>query len=115
MSYLSSRFYKRETKSRRNYEIEDTLYTELEQLASEYDASVSDLINAAISFLVETENIANYVKHPDEITVTHTVLIKQNNLAGLDRLKSKYDISIFKLVNIAIKNLIADERAPLQK
>lgn len=108
MKYIDKMFSRREQKSRRNYEIEDSLYNGLESLSVIYDASVGELVNAAIQFLVETEDIANYIKDPHEITVTHTILVKQSNLKGLDTLKAKYDISIYKLINIAIRNLLKD-------
>jgi len=110
MKYIDRYFSRREAKSRRNYEIEDLIYTELEGLTKIYDASTGDLINAAIRFLIETEDIANYVKDPGEITVTHTIMVKQSNLIGLEELKAKYDISIYKLVNIAIRNFLRDSK-----
>jgi len=101
-------FNKRENKIRRNYEIEDSLYTKLEELTKDYDASVTDLINACLAHLIETENIALYQKADGEISVTHTLLIRESNLSGLEKLKAKYGVSIYKLVNIAIRNVLND-------
>ena len=101
-------FKKREIKIRRNYEIEDSLYIKLEELSKIYDASVTDLINECLLNLIQTENIQLYGKKGNELFVTHTLLIKESNLSGLEKLKEKYGVSIFKLVNIAIKNVLEE-------
>ena len=99
-------FRKRENKIRRNYEIDDVLYSKLEELAKIYDASVTELINECLSNLIETENIVLYGKSGNELLVTHTLLIRESNLVGLEKLKDKYGVSIYKLVNIAIRNVL---------
>ena len=100
-------FRKRENKIRRNYEIEDNLYSKLEELSKVYDASVTELINECLSNLIETENIVLYQKDDNELPVTHTLLVRESNLLGLERLKTKYGVSISKLVNIAIRNALS--------
>ena len=99
-------FKKRENKIRRNYEIDDSLYSKLEELSKIYDASVTDLINECLSNLIHTENIQLYEKNSADLMVTHTLLIRQSNLSGLEKLKEKYGVSIFKLVNISIRNVL---------
>lgn len=106
MNYFDEKFNKREEKIRRNYEIEDQLYSRLEQLTKVYEASVTDLINACLERLVETESINLYGREESEILVTHTLLIRESNITGLEKLKEKYGVSIYKLVNIAIKNVL---------
>jgi len=108
MMLFDNAFKKREHKIRRNYEIEDNLYSRLEELSKVYDASVTDLINECLSNLIQTENIKLYEKDKNEISVTHTLLIRESNLSGIERLKEKYGVSIFKLVNIAIRNVLND-------
>jgi len=108
MKYLDCKFNKREKKYRRNYEIDDTLYCGLEELSLVYDASVADLINASLEHLIDNENIRLYEKNKSEIAVTHTVLIRESNLTGLEKLKEKFGVSIYKLVNIAIRNVLEE-------
>ena len=104
---FDSAFIKRENKIRRNYEIENSLYLKLEELSKIYDASITDLINECLANLIKTENIALYKKNENELLVTHTLLIRESNLLGLEKLKEKYGVSIYKLVNIAIRNVLA--------
>ena len=101
-------FRKRENKFRRNYEIEDSLYSKLEELSKVYDASVTELINVCLSNLIETENVIVYQKDDNELSVTHTILVRESNLSGLENLKAKYGVSISKLVNIAIRNILSE-------
>ena len=108
MNYLQTRFPKLDKKYRRNYDIEYSLFQELEAITSEYDATVSDLVNTAISYLIDTEDISIYKKPNNEITVTHTMLVYENNIKGLECLKEKYGIGTYKLVNIAIRNALKE-------
>ena len=108
MNFFDKKFDRKEKKYRRTYEIENTLFTELESLTEIYDASVPDLINACIEYLVATENMALYEKDKTEITPPYTLLIKESNLAGLENLKAKYGVSIYRLVNIAIRNMLSE-------
>lgn len=71
-----------------------------------YDATVTDLVNASLEHLIESEQISLYKKAANDFSVTHTLLIRESNLAGLEDLKAKYGVSIYKLVNIAIKNVL---------
>lgn len=106
MYYFDEKFNRREPKIRRNYEVEDKLYSKLEELTKVYEASVTDLINACLEKLVKTEDIKLYKKEENEILVTHTMLIRESNIIGLEKIKDKYGVSIYKLVNIAIKNVL---------
>jgi len=95
-------------KSRRNYEIEDSLYVKLEELSEKYNITITELINVSIKHMVETENVYLYKKDDMEITVTHTIGMKESNIRGLDYLKEKYGVSIYRLVNIAIRNALKE-------
>jgi len=107
--FFDNAFKKREKKIRRNYEIDDELYSELEELSKVYDASVADLINECLLNLIQTENVQLYEKDRNTLSVTHTVLIRESNLVGLESLKEKYGVSIFRLVNIAIRNVLREK------
>ena len=69
---------------------------------NEISASVNQLINACIEELIKKENIKMYVKPKEEISVKHSLLIRESFVQELDNLKDKYDISIYKLVNMSI-------------
>lgn len=109
MSYFDRKLYKKCNKLRRNYEIDEFLYNELTKLTNIYDASLADLINVSIEYLIKSDNVVLYEKDVSENSVSHTVLVRESNVVGLEKLKEKYGISISKLVNIAIKNALAEE------
>lgn len=106
MGILEKRFQKKEKKHRRNYEIDDALFTKLEHLALVFDASLTDLTNVCIEQLIQSEDIVLFERPENELPVIHTFLIRESNLKGLENLKEKYGVSIYKLVNIAIKNVL---------
>lgn len=100
------RFYKKEPLIRKTIEIDDSLYNQLGELAkNKYDTSVNMLINASIEELIKTEDI-NYQKESKEYAVKHSLLIRESFVIGLENLKDKYNISIYKLVNMAIRNAL---------
>ena len=107
--YFDTKFERKEAVYRRNYDIDESLYSQLEELSKYYAAYVTDLINASIKKLIQTEKIALYEKRRDVLSIRHSLLVKESNLKGLDKLKDKYGVSISKLVNIAIKNTLEDE------
>ena len=105
-----SKFYKKEKLVSRTLDIDEELYIELERLSNEvYDASISKLVNAAIENLIETENVKIY-KRKKASYVSRSFLIRYSFLEGLYQLKKKYRIPIYLLVNIAIRNVLIEER-----
>jgi len=55
------------------------------------------------------KNIVLYEKSEGERTAPHTILIWESNVEGLEKLNTKYGVSIRKLVNIAIRNVFEKE------
>lgn len=103
------RFYKKEKLVRKTIEIDNNLYEQLKQLSdNEISASVNQLINACIEELIKKENLKMYVKPKDEISIKHSLLIRESFVEELDKLKDKYDISIYKLVNMSISNALEE-------
>ena len=110
------RFYKREKIIRKTVEIDDKLYEKLKEISkNEISASVNQLINACIEQLIEKENIKVYVKQKGEISIKHTLFIRESFVEKLDYLKQKYDISIYKLVNMSINNALEEYLANKDK
>lgn len=106
------RFYKKEKLINRTLEIDEDLYEKLSYLSKNvYDASINKLVNASIEELLKTENIKIYEPKRNSY-VARSFLIRESFLEELYKLKKKYRISIYLLVNIAIKNAI-DELEPL--
>ena len=103
------RFYKKERLVRKTVEIDNNLYEQLRELSdNEISASVNQLINACIEELIKKENLKMYVKPKDEISIKHSLLIRESFVEELDKLKDKYDISIYKLVNMSISNALEE-------
>lgn len=101
------RFWKRDKLLKKTIEIDNSLYEKLNELSKTvYQTSTNQLINACIEELIDTKNIKIYEKPKGEITEQHSLLIRKSLFDGLEDLREKYDISIYKLVNIAIKNAI---------
>lgn len=103
---IKSRLNKREQLIQKTINIDSDLYERLANLSRyKYEESISRIINACIYELAQTENIFIYnVKNT--LFVKHTIIFKKSALKELNRLKNKYNISICKLVNIAINNVI---------
>mgnify|MGYP004596685845 FL=1 len=112
MSY-AIRFYKKEKLVSKTLDIDEELYNKLEFLSNEiYDASISKLVNVAIEDLIESENIQIY-KRKNNSYVSRSFLIRDSLLEGLYELKKKYRVPIYLLVNIAIRNELAEENLEL--
>ena len=94
---------------RKTIEIDSDVYEKLQYLSeNKYDMSANKLINVAILYLIEHENILkndNYLSKKG-LFEKHTLLIRKSICVGLDNLKDKYNIPIYKLVDIALKNAI---------
>lgn len=90
--------------------IEDNLYDKLSELSQTfYDTSVNKLVNAAIEQLIKTENIQLYKKDKNTFSTKRSLVVKESLAIELEDLKKKFDIPIYKLVNMAINNAINEE------
>jgi hypothetical protein len=106
MSYFNEKYGKREKMYRRSYYIDDGLLTRLEELSKIYRAKIPSLINDSIEQLIQTENLKIYDKDKNELSIKYTLLVRESILQGLDDLTQRYGISLSKLVNIAIRNML---------
>ena len=102
-----NRFYDKEELVRKTIEIENDLYDKLNEISkTKYKTSTNMLVNACIENLIETEKIDIYVNKDKYSSTKHSLLIKKSFANELLKLKQKYNVSITKLVNIAIRNAI---------
>lgn len=103
------KFDKKEKIIPRTIEVEDNFYAMLEKLSKEkYDASINKLVNASIEELLKTERIQTYERSSD-VRLTRTFLIRESLINGLNKLKRKYGIPLYLLINIAIRNALIEE------
>lgn len=103
------RFWKRDELIRKTIPIDNDLYEKLGKISKEkYHTSKNQLINACIENLIQTENIKIYKIAKGEVPPAHSLLIRKSLFEGLEDLRDKYNLSISKLLNIAINNAIED-------
>ena len=50
------------------------------------------------------------MKAEGELSIKYTLLVRKSNLKGLEDLNKRYGISLSKLVNIAIRNLLNSQK-----
>ena len=94
----------------RTYEVDLSLYEKLEVLSNEkYDASINKLINTSLEYLLKTKKIGLYKRPKNEITVYRSFLIRKSLYNGIVELKKEYNISLNKIINIALFNALSDE------
>ena len=102
------RFYKKEEMLNRTFEIDEELYEKLEYLSkNELDASINKLLNASIEQLLKNENIELF-KSKRGNYITRSFSIRASFLEKMYDLKKKYRISMYMLVNLAVKNSIEE-------
>lgn len=101
------RFWKREALLKKTIEIDNSLYEKLNELSKNvYQTSTNQLINASIEELLRSKDVKIYEKEKGELSIQHSLLIRESLFDGLEEMREKYNLSIYKLVNIAIKNAI---------
>lgn len=104
------KIYKKDQILNRTYEIDENLYSILETLSKDvYDASINKLVNSSIEFLLETKNIQLYYRDKNDLAVPRSFLIRKSLHDELVILKENYNVSLNRLVNIAIRNALIDE------
>lgn len=108
MSVLD-RFWPKDELVQKTIEIESSLYDEIEYLCENvYDTSVSKLINACIDELIKTQDVKLYPKENNELFTKHSLILRKSSLKNLEKLKDKYGVSVYKLIHIAIKNVLKE-------
>ena len=107
MGILDKYLLKKDKNLQKKIEIDNSLYEKIEELSKKkYNASVNKIVNVAIIELIESEDIKLYQRPKNELAVAHSFLIRETSFQKLEELREKYGISVYKLVNIAIKNVI---------
>lgn len=107
MKILDKYLLKKEKMIQKKIDIDNNLYEALESIANkEYDASINKIVNIAIIELIKTEDINIYKRDENELSEPHSFLIRESSYLELEKLREKYGISVRKLVNIAINNVL---------
>ncbi len=106
MNTFDKYLLKKDILLKRRIEIDSSLYEKLAKLSDIYDASVNKLVNIAIIELLKTENVQIYERPQNEISESHNFAIRQTSYEGMEKLREKYGLSLYKLTNIAIYNAL---------
>ena len=106
MNTFDKYLLKKDEYVRRRINIDNSLYDELVKLEDVYDASINKLVNIAILEMIETKNVQVYEKEYKKISEPHNFAIRKTSYTELEKMKDKFGLSIFKLINIAIYNAI---------
>ncbi len=103
------RFWEKGNLLKKTIVIDNTFYEKLNELAkTKYQTSTNQLINACIEELLRTKKINIYVRPKGEISEQRSLLIREELFEGLEKMREEYNLSIYKLVNIAIKNALEE-------
>lgn len=108
ISYFEDKYGKREKTYRRSYYIDNNLLTEYEKLSKIYLAKMPNFINDSVEALIKSEHIDIYGRDKNELSIKYTVLMRESALNGLTDLSQRYGISMSKLVNIALRNMLME-------
>ena len=106
MNTFDKYLLKKDKLLKRRVEIDSSLYEKLSKLTEVYDASVNKLVNIAIIELLKTEKVQVYERPKNEISESHNFAIRQTSYEGMEKLRDKFGLSLYKLTNIAIYNAI---------
>src|SRR5699024_8507184 len=92
---------------KKSINIDDSLYKRLMRYTKKnYDATISDMINVCIEDLLSTGSVKYYAKPEDEITIYRSVMIRKENAEALNKITQETGVSLTRLVNIAMKELL---------
>ena len=87
---------------RKQYVVDDDLYDLLLKCFTLYKGDLSDIANICIAAFVTMESFNLYVKPDNMHSTLHTFQITKQNVAALETLRNRFDISISHLFNAAI-------------
>lgn len=103
------RFWKKDNLLKKTIVIDNSLYEKLNEIAKDtYQTSTNQLINACIEELIRTQDVKIYAKERGELSIQHSLLIRETLFNELEKMRDQYNLSIYKLVNIAIKNALEE-------
>ena len=89
--------------------IDDSLYEKIKILRKKrYKAEISDIINVAIEEYITKGSPTFYGKLENETVTYRNLMLRTNNIDGLNSFNKKTGISFTRLVNGAIKEFLDD-------
>ena len=106
------RLYKKNNKTiQKCINLEDKLYDKLKiMIEKDYDATISDMINVSVEDYIDRNKPTFYGKPKDETVTYRSIMIREENLKGLQKFHDKTGISITRLLNGAVKEFLEQNR-----
>ena len=87
--------------------IEDKLYNRLMKFTQEnYDATFSQVINVCVEEYIERNSPSFYEKPALETVTYRSIMIRKENLKGLQKMYKRTGISVTRLMNCAVKEFL---------
>lgn len=108
-SSIERRFYVREKRLQRVYEIEEDLYNYLKYASKKYRGTISDLFNFCIRELVETKKFRVCEFREKVLYQGCSFDVDESNIRALNELKDKTRYTLVTLVSMAIRNVMDEE------
>ena len=107
MSNIDKLYELENKRIKKSINIEIELYNKLKNLMeTKYDATISDLINVAIEDYIDKNSPSFYGKPKGEFVTYRSVMIRKNNFKELKKMSENTGISVTRLINGAIKELL---------
>ena len=107
MSAIDRLYKKGNYTIQKSINLEDVLYTELKKIVDrDFDATISDVVNACVEDLISKEKVKYYAKPDEEITIYRSVMLRKENVEALNKINRETGISVTRLINIAIKEFL---------
>ena len=87
--------------------IAEGLYVKLKKVINnDYDATISEVINACVEDLLHKDELEFYKKPEGEISLYRSVMLRRENVEALNKVSKEKRISVTRLVNMAIKEFL---------
>ena len=104
------RLYKKDNYTiQKSINIEEGLYTKLKEVGNnDYDATISELVNACVEDLLTKDELEFYEKPEGEIILYRSIMLRRENVEALNKVSKEKRISVTRLVNMAIKEFLED-------
>lgn len=103
-----NRLYKKDNKTiQKCIALDNELYEKLKEITeNDYDATISDLINVCVEDYINQNSPSYYAKPFGELSISRSIMLRKENIKGLQKFHRETGISVTRLLNASIKIFI---------